>query len=356
VSLPAGSRRALLLTLVFAGLTAGCAKKDGAVLIDGDPVLNRDTTWMAVGIKFEHTRPLRLRELLTGRRYIERGYEIQTYDLAHRKGPWRIVRWQINETEHPRVVGWDDSGIVVARGLEDAMLPVRVDPITGASKPIGNVPGRSLKAWSKALNDHGSGWDRMRRTHVVRRAEGYFLWNPRSRHEEFLFGLPAEHEGYLDLTSGRWDIERQRDAGTIHGVWAVSTRPEADSTRFVVTTYVPRPGSDSRLYAFWVRVELPDTTGETEKIFADRTIPLGRRELRLGPTATTLQLAISNRRLRDLIEPYRRPEQMRPPAWWAPVTVELHRVPTHEDSTRFQPVIPEEIAGDTETGVNIPIP
>lgn len=357
----ARSRRALLNAVAVATLASGCAKKDGAILIAGDPVMNRDTTWMAVGIEFSHTRPLTLPEVLAtvfaGRpRFIERGYEIQTYDLAHRNGPWRIVRWPIKETEHPWVVGWDDSGIVVARGLEGAMVAARVDPGTGMPTPIGNVPGRSLKAWSEQLNDLGSGWDRMRRTHIERGAEGYFLWNPRLRHEEFLFGLPAKHEGYFDLTAGGpAQVERERDADTIHGVWAVSIRPQADSTRFVVETYVPRPGHDARTYAFWVRVEMPDTTGETEKIFADRTIPLGRRELRLGPTATTLQLAVSNRQLQALIEPFRRPVQMRPPAWWARVTVELHRVPSHEDTTRFQPIIPEESAGDAETGVNIPI-
>lgn len=350
----------MLLAVVVATLAAGCAKKDGAFLTAGDPVMNRDTTWMAVGIEFSHTRPLTLREFLSivfaGRpRFVEYGYEIQTYDLAHRKGPWRIVRWPIKETEHPFVVGWDDSGIVVARGHPDAMFPVRVDPATGAPSPIGNVPGRSLKAWAEQLNDLGSGWDRMRRTHIVRGAEGYFLWNPRSRHEEFLFGLPAEHEGYPEVASGRWEIERERDAGTIHGIWSVSIRPEADSTRFVVETYVPRPGTAARTYAFWVRVEMPDTTRETEKIFADRTIPLGRRELRLGPTATTLQLSVSNRQLQALIEPYRRPLQLLPPAWSAPVYVELHRVPSHEDTTRLQIRIPEESAGDAETVVNIPI-
>lgn len=342
------------IALLVAGLASGCAKQENNIGAEArHPVMNRDSTWMAVGVTFAHVRTEShiLSWLLGPRSVIERGFEIQTYDLKNRRGPHRIARWPRLPRESPWLIGWDDSGILVARGLQDRMRTERVDPLTGDTMTIAHQG--SLGEWSDALNDFGSGWDPMRRTHVLGGEAGFFLWNPRTRQKEFLFALPPEHEGHPDPMAP-WRVEsaaRERDSDMIHGIWAVLTRPGADSTRFLIETYVPRPGAETRSYVLTLSIDMPDTTGS----FSDPTLPLERRVFRLGPTATKLQLAVSTRRLQKMLDPYRRRVQMRPPTWSAPVFVDLRRVPEHEASSqRFGPV-PEAIAGIGVTEVLIPI-
>jgi hypothetical protein len=309
---------------------------------------------MAVGIEFSHHRQANVFDVIpplsrVGTR-IEQGFEIQTYDLAHRQGPRRIVRWRVRDAEHPWVIGWDDSGIVVARGLPNSETPVRVDPVTGAVSRIVNVPGRDLKAWSEALNGASSWEEKKHRTHVFRTEEGFFLWNPRSRQEEFLFALPAEHDGFPRWSvAGPTQVAAHRYAATIHRVWSASTRQEADSARFIVETYVPHPGSESRTYVLSLGIEVPDTLGPAMAMH----VPLAQRGLMLGPTATTMQLAVSNRQLRDLIRPYRR--RVRPPAWWSPVFVDLRPAPASGSAPGPPPGLVWDMASDGETSVTIPI-
>ena len=252
------------------------------------------------------------------------------------------------------MIGWDDSGIVVARGLPGAEFPVRVDPVTGAASAIANLPGRDLKAWSKSLNSPGPWEDAKHRTHVFQSDEGFLLWSAPSRHEEFLFALPSEHEGFPNRhLLGPTELVARRHAATIHRIWSASTRQEADSARFIVETYVPRPGSEPKDYMLSLQLEMPDTSSRAEDAFKDRRVPLARRGFRLGPTATTLQLAVPNRQLRDLIRPYRR--DMRPPSWSGTVDILLRPVPIAGTDWDAPPGLWAGIASVGETSVTIPI-
>jgi len=307
-------RAAVAVLLAATLLASGCDGERQVFLSPGRPVMNRDTTSMAVGIEFSHYRQMTVFDVIyRSNLLVESGFEIQTYDLAHRHGPRRIARWRIREAEHPWLVEWDDSGIVVDRGLPDAQYPVRVDPVTGVARPIASVPVHGAKAWAKELIGSESWSEARHRTHVFRTDEGYLLWNPRSRHEEFLFALPAEHEGYPNLNrAGSGVVAARRYAATIHGVWNATTRREADSTRFRIETFVARPGSDSRIYSLRLSIERPDTSRTSEEFFAtDRRVPMVQRNFRLGPTATTLEVAVSNGHLQELLKPYRRTEELR---------------------------------------------
>ena len=314
-------RAAGAVLLAVAILASGCGV-DGerrVILIPGRPVVNRDTTSMAVGIEFSHYRQMNVFDVIfRSNTLVESGFEIQSYDLVHRRGPRRIARWRIGTAEHPWLVGWDDSGIVVDRGPPNAQPPVRVDPATGASRALAAVPACGTEAWAEALNGSELWSEARHRTHVFRTDEGFLLWNPHSRHEDFLFALPAEHETYPNLFLPESDlVAARRYAATIHGVWNATTLREADSTRFRIETFVPRPGSESRIYSLRVSFERPDTSRTSEEFFAtDRRVPMVQRNFRLGPTATTLDVAVSNRRLQKLLEPYRRTEELRRLKHW----------------------------------------
>jgi hypothetical protein len=312
-------RAAAGLLLAVAILASGCDGERQVFLSPSRPVVNRDTTSMAVGIEYSHYRQMNVFDVIyRSNLLVESGFEIQTYDLAHRHGPRRIARWRIRETEHPWLIEWDDSGIVVDRGLPDAQYPVRVDPVTGVARPFASVPVQGTKAWAKDPNRSESWSEAKHRTHVFRTDEGFLLWNPRSRHEEFLFSLPTEHEGYPNLNrTGSDVVAARRYAATIHGVWNATTLREADSTRFRIETFVPRPGSESRIYSLRLSFERPDTSKTSEEFFAtDRKVPMVQRNFRLGPTATTLELAVSNRHLQELINPFRRTEELRRLKHW----------------------------------------
>jgi len=309
--------------------------------------MNRDTTWAAVGITYTHTRPISLFALRS-----DYAFEIHTYDIAHRKGPRRIVRWVYDGNESPWIVGWDDSGLIVARGPRDAMKPMRVDPVTGASRPMNLVPAKSLKEWSESLNGP---WGDQNRTHIAGRSEGYFLWNARTRQWEFLFPSPTEPGEPPNAYRAELAV-RDRYADTIHRIWQVSTRQMADNARFLVKTYVPRPGTGSRAYLVSLTIELPDTSREVERIYADQWVPLAAQEIIVGPGATTLEIPISNQRLRELIIPYRR--SIHRPTWSKAVTprvrVKLQPVLLPGDAAKLPPAYPTSSEEDTQVAIPVP--
>ena len=358
-------RAAVAALLAVAVFTAGCGGDRKVILSPGRPVVNRDTTSVAVGIEFWHYRQATVFDVIDRiSPLVERGFEIQTYDIAHRHGPRRIARWRIRETEHSWLVEWDDSGIVVDRGLPDSQYPVRVDPITGVARPISSVPVHGAKAWAKELNRSESWSEAKHRTHVFQTDEGFLLWNPRSRHEEFLFALPAEHEGYPNLYRAGSDlVAARRYAATIHGVWNATTRREADSTRFRrIETFVPQPGADSTIYSLRLSIERPDTSRTSEEFFAtDRMVSIAQRNFRLGPAATTLEVAVSNGHLQELLKPYRRTEELRRLKHWrlpysASVGIDLRLARPAEASSGIPPYVSCPFPGYEGTSVEIPVP
>jgi len=309
--------------------------------------MNRDTTSAAVGIEITHYGRWNVYEALySGHRRIDHEYEIHTYDVAHRVGPRRILRWDLRDAESPWIVGWDDSGLVVARGPIDDMVPLRVDPVTGASRPLAFVPTPSLKAWSRRLNHD----DRLR-MQVVRRDDGFYLWIPRTRRWEFLFQQPIVPEKPADAPAADMAV-RDRYADSIHRIWQVSTRQEADSVRFIIDTYVPRPGTGARLYFVSLYMDLPDTS----RIDANRRFPLGKRGIRVGSASTTLEFAISNGQLREMIIPYR--HLMHRPTWSKAietrVEIQLKPVRLPGDENRLPPAYWTTSSESAEVAIPVP--
>ena len=340
-----GAGRALLAAAAIACIAAGCSEGPGDYTTAGNPVMNRDTTWTAVGITFTHTRQVALLALRT-----KYAFEIHTYDVAHRKGPRRIVRWVGDGHESPWIVGWDDSGLIVARGPRNAGDPVRVDPVSGVSRPMASVPAKSLDELSQSLN-----WRDRHRTYVFDGNEGFFLWNPRTRQSEFLFPWPTEPGEPQDAFRAEMAV-RERYADTLHRIWEVSARQASDSTRFRIETYVPRPGWGSRLYVLSLNIERPDTSRNADHFFDDRTNPLAAREVLLGAAATTLEFPVSNRRLQASLFAYRTWMHLRPSSKsvWARVVIKLRPVPLPEDAARLPYAYRDSSSEDVDVSIAVP--
>jgi hypothetical protein len=296
---------------------------------------------MAVGVEWVHVRHRTwLDDLaLFATRHdpaVENGYEVLTYDLSRRTGPRRVARWLRDERRSPLVVGWDSLGIIVDLDERDRVERLRrIDPATGVLRPCELPPGRSLGEWRSDLNENDSAFDRSRRMHVDSHISGFYLWDPRSRTEDFLFRLPLVHEGYVDADSAYHVDEAAAEAfgGAMHDLWGATTRTGVDSVRVDVETYVTRPGNDSCSYVISLALEVPDPPNDTATRSATQVVSLMQRTIRLGPRGETLHLAVSTRRLRSIIQPYL--GRMRRPTWAKEVgtglEVELRRIPRPDD-------------------------
>ena len=186
----------------------------------------------------------------------------------------------------------------------------------------------------------------------------YFLWNPRSRQKEFLFVLPRSRDGAPDPDSvySLTYREPNRHVDSIHRIWAMSTRQEADSARFVIETFVPRPAKVARPYVVTLTIEVPDTTGERDNSFGSIPVPLMERRLTLGPNATVLEFPVAYKKLRNLLAPYRRSRQIRPPTWSTAVWVSLRPVPLAAEKQKLPPGILNGRAISDRTWVEVAIP
>jgi len=326
------------------------------------PIANRDTTAIALGIDAELYREpseLEATQFLDDARYkLGRYFDVLVFDLVRRKGPRRIAQWDLGATDKMRTVGWDGDGIIVAHGEGDTVRAERVDPVSGAVRSFGPTTAAALVQLGHKLNNIGSGPDERLRTHIEESAGEYFLWNPRSRQKEFLFALPRSRDGAPDPDSVYSLAYREpnRHVDSIHRIWAMTTRQEPDSARFVIETFVPRPARVARPYVVTLTIEVPDTTGERDNVFGSISVPLMQKRMTLGPNATVLEFPMSYKNLRAMLAPYRRSRQVRPPTWNTAVWVNMRPVPLAADKQKLPPGILDGNAISDRTSVEVPIP
>ena len=86
-----------------------------------------------------------------------------------------------------------------------------------------------------------------------------------------------------------------------------------------------------------------------------------QRNFRLGPTATTLEVAVSNRHLQELLRPYRRTEELRRLKHWGypysgPLQIDLRLVRPPETALRIPLGVTCPFPEYEGTSVEIPVP
>lgn len=327
----------------------------------GPARMNRDTTAFAFALKARHYRdetPLDQLSLFGSPRHeTDSFFEVHVYDLAKRVGPRRIARWTVDPRENVRIVGWDERGIVVARGEGDTIRAVRLDPGTGLAREFGPTSEKELGRLGSTLNHLGTGSDEKHRTHVDEGMREYFLWSPALRTRELLFSVPFEHGGHRERDAEliRSYQDRDRYSDTIHRIWETKTVRTNDGTRFLVETSVPRAGTESRDYVLELVLEVPDTTQEKDNVFADIHVPLADMAFRLGTTGTRIEIEVPDRRVLELLTPYRRSRQIQPPTYRNAVWLSLRPVARPGDEERLPPGVLDGNGGVGYTGIEVPL-
>jgi hypothetical protein len=351
---PACASRNLAILAACLGIAlGGCRKMPGGSSTSASEAnLNPDSTAFAFGsefIRYRNTTFLdELNDLGGGSAVAEHDYELHVFDLAHRTGPHRLIRWRVKPGEStPRIVAWVEEGILVEFGPRNRMRREVVDPKSSVSHRLDRESERAIDKRLREREHADGGRDERHRIHVERSTEGFFVWHPETRQKELLFTLPLHHEGESkpDSIDHARQVARDRYADTIHRVWEQSAVQGPLSTDFAVETYVPRPGTGPRAYLLVVTVEPPDTSDGMGTGDMPDFVPILQREFRLGPRATTIHVKVSNRELRRLVQPLLRAAERRTATWEGSVDLILRPVPLPRDAEIIPPGILDGNAG-----------
>ena len=186
-----------------------------------------------------------------------------------------------------------------------------------------------------------------------------FLWDPVQRRRVLLESLPLEVDG-VRLSSAE-SLEgyraKNRYSDSILRTWSVSALNAADSTRFHIEAYAPRPGNSAREYEVEFTMGVPDTVREKDNVYASIDKACAARRVRIGPSEATLDLAVSDDVMRSLMRPYGR--RMRTGSrgkYSTNVEVHLKPVPLPGDEKSLGPGLRDGSLGkDRWTNVEIPV-